>query len=381
MHIAQISYDDTVFQDEAPSDTMLRQEKYRSELLSRCSGSRLTLVVITRKPISKAINKNNLFILPLVCRSRFFIPLLLVITLIHIHTRYPINVLSPQTLFEDGWGCILFSKFFKVPVVGQIHYDFFSQWGKLYNAGNGILGEIRQFIAIRCMKNYQKIRSVGIRVSNEIAARELHSSVVVLPVPVRMPISFDEINIKSKHEKCVLFVGRLVPEKNLEEWLKVACIVRKNVPNVKFKIVGDGPVKQRIIELADQSNLTVDIEFTGYIAHEDLGSIYQSASLLLLTSMYEGFGRVAVEAYQYGLPVVAPKICGVEDIVEDGISGFLLKENDIQGMAEAVQKLLSNDDLRRSMGKAGCSIVKERFDPDTLTKKWIDVLVSVGKRK
>ena len=125
--------------------------------------------------------------------------------------------------------------------------------------------------------------------------------------------------------------------------------------------------------------LSKKVRFLGGVPHGQLGEIYRRARAFLLTSHYEGFGRVVVESYLHRVPVVAPAIGGVEDIVVPGETGYLHAPGDVAGMANSLGHLLADDGLCERMGRAGANVVRSRFDPETLTRRWIALLVETAR--
>ena len=107
---------------------------------------------------------------------------------------------------------------------------------------------------------------------------------------------------------------------------------------------------------------------------------YRSAALLLLTSHYEGFGRVAVEAGRFGLPVIATRVTGLEDIVDPGVTGFLHAPDQVEALAASVVALLENDVRRRRLGAAAAQRVRANFDPTLLAQRWMGLLTDVARR-
>jgi glycosyltransferase involved in cell wall biosynthesis len=381
MHIVQVGYDDSVFDQDAPSDTLQRQLRYGQELELQVPGSRMSLLILTKKKNVAIIKQENVYLIPVHIRSHFLSILPLFRLLSRIHKTNCIDVISPQTIFEDGVTSLVFGLVHKIPVVGQVHFDIFSPDAIKENSGKGWTGWIRYRIGMLSISKYRCLRVVGKRIAEEIRKRNLHTRVSTIPVPVTLKINrLNEVDCRPGEGR-VLFVGRLVHAKNLEAWLRVAGILAREVPNVNFTIVGDGYLRRKLEDQAVQLGISEKVAFTGFCSHSKIEQFYKSSDVLLITSHYEGFGRVALEALLSGLPVVAPTICGIEDIVDNGISGYLLTPGDEQGMADAVIHLLRNTSLSRQMGMAGQHIVMERFDADQLVIKWMELLIQAGREQ
>lgn len=380
LHIVQVGNDDSVFIPDAPSDTLARQVSYGQELARQCPGSRLTLLSLTRCGTARMFEQANVSFIP-VHAGRRFQTWSLFRQLIKLHRRHSIDLLSTQTIFEEGWVGLLFGAIYRVPVIGQIHFDIFSPVAQLELAERGWLRHIRYRLGRRLIKRYQALRVVGRRIGDQLIATGWHQNVHVIPVPVTMSLYSGVTSPASTPQSLprVLFVGRLVPTKNLTTWLKVAALVAAHEPTVQFEIVGDGPLRSGLEEVAHQLIPDGRVHFHGALAYDQLPPVYRSATVFLITSHYEGFGRVVLESYLYGVPVVGTRITGVEDIIEEGQTGFLHDNQDVQGLAMSVLRLLRDETQRQRMGQAGYNLVRSRFAPQELTRRWINLLVTTAR--
>jgi glycosyltransferase involved in cell wall biosynthesis len=373
IHIVQVGWDDTVFNPErAGSDSLKRQLEYASELNRQVPKSFMTIIVLTPLYGLREKLKQNLRIIPVhFKRKKDFIRLFLM--LVKIHKKFPINVLASQDVAEIGWCTLLFGLIKKIPVVGQIHYDIFSLYAKKDCYGKGWKGELRYLITLKLLRLYSALRVVGSRTQREIM-KNFTKPVALIPVPVTMMQNAVTDNI-GERKPIVLFVGRLVWQKNPFLWLEIAALVAQSLPSAKFRIIGDGPLKVELQRKSRILGIEEKVQFLGEVPYKQLHSHYREASVFLLTSWYEGFGRVLVESYIHELPVVAARIAGVEDIVDDGITGFLhnLGEND--EMVKSILKLLQNKDLQVKMGTIGKRKVLKKFNPQVLTKRWVSFLI------
>ncbi len=373
IHVVQVSWDDTLFKPEmVGSDSLKRQLEYVSELNRQVPMSFMTIVVLSSRPGLKEILRQNLCIIPVYFkRKKDFIRLFLILG--NIHKKLPINVLTPQDVAEIGWCTLFFGLIKKIPVIGQIHYDIFSSYAKRDCYGKGLKGEIRYLITLKLLRLYSALRVVGSKVQTEIM-RKFSKPVVLIPVPVTMMRNIITNNIVDK-KPIVLFVGRLVWQKNLFQWLEIASHLAQLMPSARFRIIGDGPLKSELEKKSKSLEIEEKVQFLGEIPYEKLPFYYKEASVFLLTSWYEGFGRVLVESYINELPVVATRITGVEDIVDDNVTGFLHNLEESENMVKSILTLLQDGDLRIKMGTAGKQKVLTEFNPQVLTECWVGFLI------
>ncbi|MBL8080158.1 MAG: glycosyltransferase [Anaerolineales bacterium] len=374
LHIVQLGSDDSVFQQNAPSDSTKRQLWYGEILAQKRPDSRLTCFVLTKKPNLKPIYHDNVAFVPI--KSLRFVKNILVWNALRkLHREREVDVISPQDVDSVGWIVPIFGKLYAIPSVAQIHYDLFSQHSMRDHMGWGISGWLRKKITFFFLRRFSAVRVVGQAVRTNILKKRLHSKVSVIPVPVTLLQTSNELNHHDHKTPRVLFVGRLSKEKNLFEWLNVAKLIHEKKPAVEFDIVGDGPLAKDLKKKALDLGLGDCVNFLGSVPYEQLADIYRSASVFLLTSHYEGFGRVLVEASAYGLPSVAPRMSGVEDIIIDNKTGFLCEQGDLFDITDKVLRLIAAPELRCAMGQDGERYVTRTFSPKMIAETWVDCLI------
>ncbi len=168
-------------------------------------------------------------------------------------------------------------------------------------------------------------------------------------------------------ELVVGVVAKLWEGKGHECVLKAAKDVIKKVPNVRFMFVGEGYLYRSLKELRDKLGLTDYVIFTGF--RKDIPEITSIFDVAVLASYFEGLGRVILEAMVCGKPVVATKVGGIVDIVEDAVTGLLVPPNNQVALSGALVKLLSNEDLRKKIGENAKKRIDERFSSQTMVDK------------
>ncbi len=137
--------------------------------------------------------------------------------------------------------------------------------------------------------------------------------------------------------KVVLAVGRCRPEKNLSDFVKAA---KCDTGNTIYVLVGDGPELHRLEQAADGR-----VTFTGHVDNGAIHTYMSAADVLVNTSLTEGFPMAILEALASGLPMVAPAVCGIPEIVDDGVNGILTTVGDYTSTARAIDEILGNTAL------------------------------------
>ncbi len=186
----------------------------------------------------------------------------------------------------------------------------------------------------------------------------------ILPNAVT-PLRGDLRDVRGRYaedwEHIVLFVGRMVPEKGPQVLFEAAKRVLARRGDVKFIFVGDGPLREELLRKAEATSIPEKFYFTGFIPDEELKSLYAVCDLAVFPSLYEPFGIVALEAMSAGKPVVVSDVGGFSEIVEDGVTGLKVRPGDAEQLSSAIELLVGNPELRRSLGEAGMRAVGERF--------------------
>ena len=161
-------------------------------------------------------------------------------------------------------------------------------------------------------------------------------------------------------------VARLVPIKRHDVFLEAARRIAKKVPNCHFLVVGNGECRSELEDRVRQLGLGQRVRFLGWRA--DLPKIYGDLDVVVLSSRNEGLPVSLIEAMAAARPVVATRVGGVPDLVEDGVTGLLVPSGEPEALAEAIVALLGDPERRRAMGEAGRKRVHPAFSVDRLVQ-------------
>lgn len=164
-------------------------------------------------------------------------------------------------------------------------------------------------------------------------------------------------------------VGQLHPSKGYDTLLKSMPQVIKEFPSVKLIIIGDGIQKEYLERLCSDLGISQQVTFLGRKTSAEVSGFLKNIDLFVLASNWEGFGLALIEAMSAGKPVVAAKVGGIPEIVEDGECGFLVPPGDPQTLAEKVIYLLKNRELSTEMGMEGRKRVETLFSLDNMIIK------------
>ena len=167
----------------------------------------------------------------------------------------------------------------------------------------------------------------------------------------------------SAHVPCLIHNSNFRPMKRVLDVIRVFDLVQRQLP-CQLVLIGDGPDRSNAERLVHERGLTDSVRFLG--KQLDFVEVLQAADVFLLPSQNESFGLAALEALACGLPVVASRVGGVPEVIEDGVSGFLFAPGDVEGMAASVLKLLKDPALYRRCSSAARARAVEHFPRSAL---------------
>jgi len=182
----------------------------------------------------------------------------------------------------------------------------------------------------------------------------------------------------------ILFVGRIIPIKAIETVLQALKQVKHSIPNAHLNIVGpilDRDYKKKLDVLILKLDMIDSVKFTGSKSGADIEKEYAECSVFVLPSKNESFGIVILEAMATGKPIVATNVGGISEILTDEREGYLVEYGNVKQMAEKIIKLLSEKNLRKSMGDSGREHAK-KFTWQTIAKQTVDYYKEIlGERQ
>jgi sugar transferase (PEP-CTERM/EpsH1 system associated) len=168
-----------------------------------------------------------------------------------------------------------------------------------------------------------------------------------------------------------IVVARLVEAKNIDALIRAAVLIRKQIPQFRVRIVGDGPCRLALEALVAELGLQPSVAFIGEA--DDVPWQLQQASMFVLPSLSEGVSLSILEAMAAGLPVVATRVGGNLEVVHEGETGFLVPVQDPAKLAEAMVRLAADRELARRMGAAGRRRVESCFDVRAMVRAYEDL--------
>lgn len=173
-----------------------------------------------------------------------------------------------------------------------------------------------------------------------------------------------------------LSVGRLAIEKDHDSLLRAVEIVSASGVSAHFLVVGGGEEEQRLGDEIIRRGLSNTVSLIGYVPYDELPAYFAASDVFVLTSLYEGMGRVLIEAAAAGLPIISTDVGIARDLVNHGRDGFIVQIEDAVALAESIEKLATDPALRQRFVANARDKDLHRFDRrfvlDEIPKMWAD---------
>jgi glycosyltransferase involved in cell wall biosynthesis len=168
----------------------------------------------------------------------------------------------------------------------------------------------------------------------------------------------------------LIYIGRFEKEKNLNDFVNIVKLLKSKYKRISACLVGDGSYLNDLHLLISQYGLKKNIRILP--PQIDVAGLLQGSKLFLLPSQNEGMPNVVLEAAMCGIPTVARRFTGSEEVIQDNISGFLY--DDVKGAVSFISKLLTDDSFRKKMGESAISLVSQKFSAKVQSKFMSELL-------
>ncbi|MCW8801928.1 MAG: glycosyltransferase family 4 protein [Candidatus Bathyarchaeota archaeon] len=178
-------------------------------------------------------------------------------------------------------------------------------------------------------------------------------------------------------EKLILCVGRLVPQKGVEYFIRAIPLIAKKYPEAKFIIVGEGWSRDLLEAEAQASGYANKIAFTGFASDKQVIELMTSADVLVVPSIYEPFGIVALEGMATGVPVVASQVGGLAEVIDHDKTGVFVYPRSPESLAWGIDKVLSDPDHAKMLTKNAKEKLHKAYSWEAVAMKTVEVYKKV----
>jgi glycosyltransferase involved in cell wall biosynthesis len=267
---------------------------------------------------------------------------------------------------KAGYAARLVCAILRKPVVFTVHgWPFTEGRGirtrRLLALAERLAGEVTGKII--CVSEYDRDLALKFKIGRPDQIVTVYNGVDPKPF-----LNADGAEVRQEFNlaECLVFtmVGRLVPQKDPLTLLK-ACQILKG--QFKLLVIGDGELRGLMEQFISDNGLDYSVFLAG--ERKDVSEILAASDIFVLPSRFEGLPYSIIEAMMAGLPIVATRVGGVQELVEEGTMGFLVPPEAPEALAAAIQKLLDGEDLRHKMGQAGREKALREFTLDRMLAK------------
>lgn len=244
----------------------------------------------------------------------------------------------------------------------------------LYTAIEKIAAPLNKKIV--CISDAEKLSAIDKKICNESKLQVIFNGVDI-----------DAYEHEKRHRKkrtdlnipegtfIVGMVGRISPQKAPDVFIKAASLIKNDIPNSYFIIVGSGEQESDIKKYADENGLKDSLYITGWV--DDPLSYVELFDVATLLSRWEGFGLALPEYMMAGKPIVASNVDAIPNLISDHQNGILVEVNDIEGVRNAVVELYSNKDLREQLIRQGLKDVHKKYNAKRVAQEHEDLFLNL----
>ncbi len=176
----------------------------------------------------------------------------------------------------------------------------------------------------------------------------------------------------------VLYVGRLARRKGIEFLLNSIALASKEIPGLKLFLVGRGPKEESFRRLVAERGIDRNVHFLGFVSDAELNSWYNKCSVVVVPSVFEGFGMTALEAMAAGAAVIGTNVDGLRSLIRDGETSIVVPYGDCATLAKKIVDLLRNPELRDFLGRRGAERARLEYRWEAAVQVFAAEMAAIG---
>ncbi len=299
-----------------------------------------------------------------------------------------LDIIHSHQPFSLGWEATKLGRKLGIPVVMTYHIKYTDYYHYVILIPKKISQKIIRYFVRRNCRKCDAIIAPSSAIKKLIFDDGVKKSVHVIPSGINIDLFAKDVGrrseIRSKYdikdnEVLLITASRVVPEKNIDFLVRSFAIIRKTRKDVRLMIVGEGSYRDELEALVKELGIEESVIFTGLLDKEGMIAHYQASDIFAFASLTETQGLVAVEAMAAGLPVVAVKASGIEDMIRSGQDGILTDHTEENFAANAI-KLIEDMELREKMS-AAARINAQTFRIEPWTEKVVALYKDLVRKK
>ena len=286
--------------------------------------------------------------------------------------KYPFQAVHTNFVFPSGYIGYAIKKKYKIPFIvhersvnrllnANSHRLRKKSYAKIVNEADAIITPNRKMADIieKFLQNGKKVNVIR-DPGNSASIKNISFFIQAKPE-------------RYKNKKIILSVGSLIERKGHEFLVKAINLLKNEFQNIKCLIIGSGVRKNFLENLIKRLQLNQYVELLGQLPHNEVLRTMSWCDIFVLPSWNEAGGTIYGEAMTFGKPIVACKDEGIGEIVEDRVHGLLVNKKDEQSLAEAIKKLLRDEEFAAVIGRASKILAENEFNYDFAADKIIEL--------
>jgi glycosyltransferase involved in cell wall biosynthesis len=299
-----------------------------------------------------------------------------------------LDIIHSHQPFSLGWEATKFGRKLGIPVVLTYHIKYTDYYHYVIFLPKKISQRIIRYIVNRNCRKCDAVIAPSSAIKKLLFDDGIKKSVHIIPSGINIDQFAKDMgtraNVRSKYdvkdnEILLITASRVVPEKNIDFLVRSFAIIRRTRKDVKLMIVGEGSFRDELEKLVGELGIGESVIFTGLLDKDGMIAHYQASDIFVFASLTETQGLVAVEAMAAGLPVVAVKASGIEDMIKSGQDGILTDNTEENFAANAV-KLIEDGELRKKMS-AAARVNAQNFRIEPWTEKVVALYKELIRKK
>lgn len=275
-----------------------------------------------------------------------------------------------------GFLALIYHISHKIPYIISLRGADVPGYSERFSFIYGLLKHLIRFIwnrSFRVVANSHGLMELALKTKPDLDLQVIYNGVNIKEFYPKKSIQSKSFKLK------IICVSRITARKGIKYLIKaIKKLVDKDF-NIELKIIGEGNDKENLEKLTKNLNLEKYVEFLGMIKHEKLPEIYQQADLFILPSLNEGMSNTILEALASGLPIITTATGGTKELVHDGKNGFIIKMKNSNDIADKIEKLINNPELKQNMGIQS-RIYAENFNWEKMAYKYFELYDEASKK-
>jgi glycosyltransferase involved in cell wall biosynthesis len=202
----------------------------------------------------------------------------------------------------------------------------------------------------------------------------------VIPNAIELSVFTPPLHRSDDGPVRMLFVGRFNHFKSVETLVEAAAQLRQNdVDNFEMELIGEGERRANVERLIIERGLTKQVRLLGWVERDQLPDHYRRADMFVTATTWEGMPNTVLEGMACGLPVVATRASGLQELVQEGVNGYLVDINDAAALAHRMAALIANPYERRRMGKESRKLAEREFAWEYIAEQYVAIYQRISK--